>query len=66
MTSADDICNASFNDTKVKVMKVKHRKPYRGVKISTPGSASAGSILRHLKSAKVAGKARDRAEVSPF
>ncbi|GKE37544.1 hypothetical protein Tco_1460949, partial [Tanacetum coccineum] len=65
MTSAEEICNASFNDTKVKVMKVKHRKPHRGVKISTPGSAGAGSLLRHLRSAKVAGKARDRAEVSP-
>ncbi|GKG23028.1 hypothetical protein Tco_0388331, partial [Tanacetum coccineum] len=56
MTSAEEICNASFNDTKVKVMKVKHRKPHRGVKISTPGSAGAGSLLRHLRSAKVAGK----------
>ncbi|GKD45057.1 hypothetical protein Tco_1269702 [Tanacetum coccineum] len=30
MTSAEEICNASFNDTKVKVVKGKHRKPFRG------------------------------------
>ncbi|GKB63767.1 RNA-directed DNA polymerase, eukaryota, reverse transcriptase zinc-binding domain protein [Tanacetum coccineum] len=64
MTSAEEICNASFNDTKVKFVKGKHRKPFRGIKISTPGSAGAGSILRRLRSAKVSGKARDRVEGS--
>ncbi|GJZ40340.1 hypothetical protein Tco_0586903, partial [Tanacetum coccineum] len=54
----------SFNDTKVKVVKGKHRKPFRGIKISTPGSAGAGSILRRLRSAKVSGKACDRVEGS--
>ncbi|GKG51045.1 hypothetical protein Tco_0539169, partial [Tanacetum coccineum] len=64
MTSAEEICNASFNDTKVKVVKGKHRKPFRGVKISTPGSAGAGSILKRLCSAKVSGRARDRVDGS--
>ncbi|GKF70997.1 hypothetical protein Tco_0207111, partial [Tanacetum coccineum] len=31
-------------------------------KVSTPGSAGAGSVLRRLRTSKVAGKARDRAE----
>nr|GEU82219.1 hypothetical protein [Tanacetum cinerariifolium] len=65
VTSAEDLCTASFNDTKVKVMKVKHRKPLRGGKVSTPGSAGAGSVLRRLRSAKSSGKARDRNEDSP-
>ncbi|GJX56156.1 hypothetical protein Tco_0286053 [Tanacetum coccineum] len=64
MTSAEEICNASFNDTKVKVVKGKHHKPFRGIKISTPGSAGAGLILRLLCSTKVSGKARDRVEGS--
>nr|GEX64048.1 hypothetical protein [Tanacetum cinerariifolium] len=62
--SAEDLCAASFNDTKIKVMKVKHSKPHRGVKISTPGSAGAGSVLRRLRSAKTSKKARDRNEDS--
>nr|GFD16801.1 hypothetical protein [Tanacetum cinerariifolium] len=65
MTSAEDLCSASFDDTKVKVMKVKHRKAHRSIKVSTPGSARAGSILRRLRSDKIAGKARVRAEGSP-
>nr|GFC62327.1 hypothetical protein [Tanacetum cinerariifolium] len=64
VTSAEDLCAASFNDTKVKVMKVKHRKPHRGIKVSTPGSAGAGSVIRCLRSAKSSGKARDRSEDS--
>ncbi|GJX75385.1 putative reverse transcriptase domain-containing protein [Tanacetum coccineum] len=56
MTSADELCSASLNDTKV---------AHRGIKVSTPGSAGAGSVLRRLISAKVAAKARDRAEGSP-
>nr|GFD44940.1 hypothetical protein [Tanacetum cinerariifolium] len=52
-------------DTKVKVMKVKHRKPHRGIKVSTPGSAGVGYVLRRLCSAKSSGKARDRNEDSP-
>ncbi|GJV29410.1 hypothetical protein Tco_1385858 [Tanacetum coccineum] len=66
MTSSDEIRDASLNDTKVKVMKGRHRKPLKGVKtkVSTPGSAGAGSVLRRLRTSKVAGKARDRAEVS--
>nr|GEW66201.1 hypothetical protein [Tanacetum cinerariifolium] len=65
MTLAEDLCSALFNDTKVKVMKGKHHKAPRGIKVSTPGSARAGSVLRRLRSAKIAGKARDRAEGSP-
>ncbi|GKA17677.1 hypothetical protein Tco_0697514 [Tanacetum coccineum] len=67
MTSADKVCNASFNDTKVKVIKNKHCKPYWGVKIkvSTHGSTGAGFVYKRLHSAKVAGKARDRAEGYP-
>nr|GEW96879.1 hypothetical protein [Tanacetum cinerariifolium] len=65
VTSAEDLCAASFNDMKVKVMKVKHRKPFRGVKVSTPGSACAGSVLRRLRSAKSSRKARDRNKDSP-
>nr|GEY34840.1 hypothetical protein [Tanacetum cinerariifolium] len=65
MTSAEDLCSASFDDTKVKVMKGKHRKAYRSIKVSMPGSAGAGSVLRRLRSDKIAGKARVRAEGSP-
>ncbi|GJS82596.1 hypothetical protein Tco_0749137 [Tanacetum coccineum] len=65
MTSAEDLCSASLNDTKVKVMKGKHRKSHRGIKVSTMGSAGTGSILRRLRSTKVSSKARDRAEGSP-
>nr|GEZ77206.1 hypothetical protein [Tanacetum cinerariifolium] len=61
MTSAEDLCSTSFDDTKVKVMKGKHRKAHRSIKISTPGSARAGSVLRRLRSDKIAGKARVRA-----
>nr|GFB74813.1 RNA-directed DNA polymerase, eukaryota, reverse transcriptase zinc-binding domain protein [Tanacetum cinerariifolium] len=43
MTPAEDLCSTSFNDTKVKVMKGKNRKAHRGIKVSTPGSAGAGS-----------------------
>nr|GFB86780.1 hypothetical protein [Tanacetum cinerariifolium] len=48
MTSADDIRDASLKETKVKVVKGKLCKPFRGIKVSTSGSASAGSILRRL------------------
>ncbi|GKF66299.1 hypothetical protein Tco_0192816, partial [Tanacetum coccineum] len=65
MTSADEIHEASLKDTKVRVMKIKHRKPHRGIQISMLGSAGAGSFLRRLQSSKVAGKARDRDEGSP-
>nr|GEW08797.1 hypothetical protein [Tanacetum cinerariifolium] len=63
-TSVEDLCAVLFNDTKVKVMKVKHRKPHRGVKVSSPGSAGAGFVLRHLHSVKTSGKTRDRNEDS--
>nr|GFD11745.1 hypothetical protein [Tanacetum cinerariifolium] len=65
MTSAEDLCSASFDDTKVKVMKGKHRKAYRSIKVSTPSSAGVRSILRRLRSDKIDGKARVRAEGSP-
>ncbi|GJW44989.1 hypothetical protein Tco_0073788 [Tanacetum coccineum] len=57
--------NASFNETKVEVVKGKPRKPHRGIKVFTPGSAGAGSMLRCLRSAKVSSKARDRVDGSP-
>nr|GFB47117.1 hypothetical protein [Tanacetum cinerariifolium] len=57
MTSAEDLCSASFDETKVKA--------HRSIKVSTPGSAGAGSVLRRLRSGKIAGKARVRAEGSP-
>ncbi|GKB63683.1 hypothetical protein Tco_0919869 [Tanacetum coccineum] len=65
MTSAEEIHNASLIDTKVKVVKGKHMKPHRGIKVFTPGSASADSVLRRLRSAKVTGKARDRVKDTP-
>ncbi|GKD90476.1 hypothetical protein Tco_1365983, partial [Tanacetum coccineum] len=67
MTSSEEIRDASLNVTKVKVMKGTHRKPYRGskIKVSTPGSAGASSVLRRLRSAKVAGKAHGRADGYP-
>ncbi|GKF11173.1 hypothetical protein Tco_0049099, partial [Tanacetum coccineum] len=65
MTSADEFSNTSFNDTMVKIVKGKPRKPHRGIKVSTPGSAGAGSVLRRLRSAKVSGKARGRVDESP-
>nr|GFB27848.1 hypothetical protein [Tanacetum cinerariifolium] len=65
MTFAEDIRDASLKETKVKVVKGKLRKPFRGIKVSTPGSAGAGSILRHLRSAKVSGKAREILDRSP-
>nr|GEX43738.1 hypothetical protein [Tanacetum cinerariifolium] len=68
MTLAKEIHDASLNVTKVKVMKGLHRKPYRGskIKVSTPGSVSAGagSLLKHLRSSMVSGKACDRNETS--
>ncbi|GJW75105.1 hypothetical protein Tco_0134475 [Tanacetum coccineum] len=64
MTSADEIREASLKDTKVKVVKGKPCKPHRGVKVCTPGSAGAGSVLRRTRFAKVSGKARVRAEES--
>nr|GFC70347.1 hypothetical protein [Tanacetum cinerariifolium] len=54
MTSAEDLCSASFDETKVKVMKGKHRKAHRSIKVSMPGSARAGSVLRRLRSDKIA------------
>ncbi|GJX80088.1 hypothetical protein Tco_0328237 [Tanacetum coccineum] len=65
MTSADDIVLSSLNGSKDKVGKNKNRKPLRGIKVSTPGSAGAISVLRRLRSAKVTGKARGRADESP-
>nr|GFB17204.1 RNA-directed DNA polymerase, eukaryota, reverse transcriptase zinc-binding domain protein [Tanacetum cinerariifolium] len=65
-----EIRDDSLNATKVKVMKGLHRKSYRGskIKVSTPGSVSAGagSLLKRLRSSKVSGKARDRNETSPL
>ncbi|GJW84661.1 hypothetical protein Tco_0157806 [Tanacetum coccineum] len=65
MTSVDDIRDASLKETKVRVVLGKHRKPHRGIRVSSPGSAGAGSVLRRLRSAKASGKARDRNEDSP-
>nr|GEY98428.1 hypothetical protein [Tanacetum cinerariifolium] len=65
MTSAEDLCSASFDDTKVKVMKGKHSKAHRSIKVSTPSFVGARSVLRRLKSDKIASKARVRAEGSP-
>ncbi|GJW24413.1 RNA-directed DNA polymerase, eukaryota, reverse transcriptase zinc-binding domain protein, partial [Tanacetum coccineum] len=65
---SEELCEASLNDSKVKVKKGSHRKAHRGVKIkiSTPGSTGVGFVLRRLRTSKVAGKARDRAEGSPM
>ncbi|GKD45022.1 hypothetical protein Tco_1269667, partial [Tanacetum coccineum] len=69
MTSSDDVHLVSSNVFRAKAVKGKLFKPRRGstIKVSTPGSnsAGAGSLLKHLRSAKVSGKARDRAESSP-
>nr|GFB71108.1 hypothetical protein [Tanacetum cinerariifolium] len=65
MTSAEDIRDASLKETKVKVVMGKLRKPSRGIKISTPGSAGARSILRRVRSAKVSGRVRERVDRSP-
>ncbi|GKC44244.1 putative reverse transcriptase domain-containing protein [Tanacetum coccineum] len=69
MTSLEDVCFDVVKDTKVKVMKSKVRKPHKGkrIKVSTLGSSSAGagSMLKKLRSFKISGKARDRAESSP-
>nr|GEX87556.1 hypothetical protein [Tanacetum cinerariifolium] len=62
MTYVEDIRDASLKETKVKVVKGKARKPSRGIKISTPGSAGAGSIFRRVRSAKVTGRTRERVE----
>ncbi|GKA68672.1 hypothetical protein Tco_0768589 [Tanacetum coccineum] len=70
MTSSDDVHLVSSNVFRAKAVKGKLHKPRRGstIKVSTPGSnsAGAGSLLKRLRSAKVSGKARDRAESSPF
>ncbi|GJV25697.1 putative RNA-directed DNA polymerase [Tanacetum coccineum] len=69
MTSSDDVRLESIKDTKVDVVNGKLRKPHRGskIKVSTPGSnsAGAGSMLKRLRSAKILGKAHVRAESSP-
>ncbi|GJZ35720.1 hypothetical protein Tco_0581537 [Tanacetum coccineum] len=65
MSSIDDFRDASLKETKVRVVKGKHRKPQRGIRVSTPGSAGAGSVLRRFHSAKASGKAKDRHEDSP-
>ncbi|GJV32772.1 hypothetical protein Tco_1393172 [Tanacetum coccineum] len=69
MTSSEDVCFDVVKDTKVKVMKSKVHKPHKGkrIKVSTLGSSSAGagSMLKKLRSFKISGKARDRAESSP-
>nr|GEY62154.1 hypothetical protein [Tanacetum cinerariifolium] len=58
------------NDTILKVVKGKLRKPYRGgrIKVSTPSSSSdgAGHMLTRLRSAKISGKARVRVDSSPL
>ncbi|PWA83312.1 hypothetical protein CTI12_AA169650 [Artemisia annua] len=68
MTSADGIRVVSVNDAKGR--RGRPRKVKKGVKIkvSTPGSVSAGagSTLKRLRASKVSGKARDRHEVSPM
>ncbi|GKC45042.1 hypothetical protein Tco_1062764 [Tanacetum coccineum] len=70
MTSSDDVHLVSSNIFRAKAVKGKLHKPRRGstIKVSTPGSnsAGAGSLLKRLRSAKVSGKARDRAESSPL
>ncbi|GJZ25328.1 RNA-directed DNA polymerase, eukaryota, reverse transcriptase zinc-binding domain protein [Tanacetum coccineum] len=70
MTSSDDVRLEPLNDTKVEVVKGKLRKPHRGsrIKVSTPGSSSAGagSMLKRLRSAKISGKARVRVDSSPL
>ncbi|GJU17470.1 putative ribonuclease H-like domain-containing protein [Tanacetum coccineum] len=70
MTSSDDVRLELMNDTKVEVVKGKLRKPHRGgrIKVSTPGSSSAGagSMLKKLRSAKISGKARVRVDSSPL
>ncbi|GKE96148.1 hypothetical protein Tco_1581003 [Tanacetum coccineum] len=58
-------CPFSGLNLNVRVVKGKHRKPQRGIRVSTPGSAGARSVLRRLHSAKASGKARDRPEDSP-
>nr|GEU46701.1 hypothetical protein [Tanacetum cinerariifolium] len=65
MTSADNIVHSSLNGNNDKAVKFKNHKPHRGIKVSTPVSAGAGSVLRRLHSAKVSGKARGRADESP-
>nr|GFB67734.1 hypothetical protein [Tanacetum cinerariifolium] len=62
---ADNIVHSSLNGNNDKAVKFKNRKPQRGIKVSTPTSAGAGSVLRCLRSAKVTGKARGRADESP-
>nr|GEZ01831.1 hypothetical protein [Tanacetum cinerariifolium] len=49
----------------VDAVKIKNHKPHRGIKVSTPVSAGAGSVLRRLHFAKVTGKARGIADESP-
>ncbi|GJY79813.1 hypothetical protein Tco_0485614 [Tanacetum coccineum] len=65
MTSADKVCNASFNDTKVKVIKNKHCKPYWGVKIkvSYHGSTGAGFVYKR-SSFRLTGVCKDRDELT--
>nr|GEU94101.1 60S ribosomal protein L27-like [Tanacetum cinerariifolium] len=65
MTSADDIVHSLLNEYMDKVGKNKNRKPHRGIKVFTHGSAGAGFVLRPLRSAKVTRKARGRANDSP-
>nr|GFC68567.1 hypothetical protein [Tanacetum cinerariifolium] len=56
MTSADNIIHSSLNGNNDKAVKFKNCKPHRGIKVSTPGSAGAGSVLRRLRSAKFLGR----------
>nr|GEY81846.1 hypothetical protein [Tanacetum cinerariifolium] len=65
MMSADNVVHSSLNGNDDKAVKFKNRKPHRGFKVSTPGSAGAGSGLRCLRSAKVTRKVRGRADESP-
>ncbi|GJZ01168.1 RNA-directed DNA polymerase, eukaryota, reverse transcriptase zinc-binding domain protein, partial [Tanacetum coccineum] len=69
MTSSDDVRLVSPSVIRAKAGRGKLHKPRRGntIKVSTPSSSSAGagSMLKKLRSAKILGKARDRAESFP-
>ncbi|GJU37702.1 hypothetical protein Tco_1186056 [Tanacetum coccineum] len=70
MSSPGNIHVVSSGEFRAKNRRWRPRKSLKGVKIkvSTPSSssASAGSMLKHLRSSNMAGKARVRAESSPI
>ncbi|GJX28614.1 hypothetical protein Tco_0236693 [Tanacetum coccineum] len=70
MTSSEDVRLVSQDVFRANNVKSKLRKPHRSckIKVSTPGSNSAGvgSMLKRLRSAKISGKARVRVESSPL